>query len=288
MSAPHRPHQLLLFRPPYRMLVPLSSVGAVRLASDRQGGALIWCMGSREDPDLLAALRRRPGGLPLFIVLPRIDEVDRPQDLFRLVEYCRPLTMLPYHEEPSPADLRTLLARKPSDLPGAMVECLQWRGLPMDSDLKHILRRVVEMSTEVRTVSGLARGLYMSRRALARRFLREGLPVPSHWLHISRLIRVSLSLQAPGATLMNVAFEHGYPDGFSLSNQMKRLTGLRPSQVIPRLGWEWILEEWLQTEIREGGFRPDQVQLLQRRTRPQGEKDLEPEAAGQGDERQPA
>lgn len=283
MSSTPRPHQILLFRPPYRMLVPLSGLDSLARAGERQGAALVWCMGSEERPALAGQVRRRPGGLPLFIILPRVHEVERPQDLFRLVEQCRPQNMLPFHEEPSPTDLATLLARTPADLPAAVVEYLSWRGLVMDLDLRRTLRRVLELSGEIRTVSGLARGMYMSRRALARRFLREGLPVPSHWLHFGRVLRVALALQRPGATLMSTAFDHGYADGFSLSNQMKRLTGLRPSRVMARLGWEWIVEAWIHTEVQSAGFRADRAQFLARRA------SAAPGGTGRvQDERQPA
>lgn len=264
MTIQPRANQLYLFRPPYRLLLPISGLASLRTAGPLQGAGLIWCVGSSLDPDLVRSLRRRPGGLPLIVILPRVDEVDRPQDVFRMVDQCRPTDLLPYHEDPSPTDLRALLARRPHDLPAAMVEYLGWRGLVLDLDLRRTIRRILELSADLRTVSGLARGLYMSRRALGRRFLREGLPVPSHWLQFGRVLRAALSLQEPGTTLMSVAYEHEYPDGFSLSNQMKRLTGLRPSQVSPRLGWEWVMEAWIQEEIRSGGFRADQAQLLLR------------------------
>ena len=63
---------------------------------------------------------------------------------------------------------------------------------------------------------------------------------------------------------MRTASRHGYPDGFSLSNQMKRLTGVRPSEVKERIGWEWVLERWIQRELASGGFGDDQVGMLGR------------------------
>jgi AraC-like DNA-binding protein len=262
MRRDARSHQLYLFRPPYRLLVPISVGKSLERLAGADGSALVWCMGSDGDPDLPAALRNRPGGIPLLVVLPRAEEVVRPQDLFSLVDQCRPHSLLPFHETPDPLDIRTLLAGKPPDLPASVVEYLGWRGLVLDTDLRRTIRRVLELSSEVQTVSGLARGLYMSRRALGRRFLKEGLPVPSHWLQFGRVLRVALDLQRAGSTLMAVAYEHGYPDGFSLSNQMKRLTGLRPSETARHLGWEWIVERWIRRELREGGFGPDRASHL--------------------------
>ena len=265
MDAIARPHQLYLFRPPYRLLIPVASPESLeRLGQNHVGTAVIWCMGSSADHAFVQRLRRRPGGVSLIAILPRAEEVGRPQDLFGLVDQYRPLCLLPYHDNPNPLDLRTLLASPPSDLPGAVVEYLGWRGLVFDVDLRRTIRRILELSGEVRTVSGLARGLYMSRRALGRRFLKEGLPVPSHWLQFGRVLRVALDLQAPGATLMGTAFHHDFPDGFSLSNQMKRLIGLRPSDVQDKLGWEWITECWIHSELGSEGFGRDQARLLRR------------------------
>ena len=48
--------------------------------------------------------------------------------------------------------------------------------------------------------------------------------------------------------IFRIAARCGYPDGFTMSNQMKRLTGFRPTEVRQRLGWEWVMEAWLRRE----------------------------------------
>ena len=65
---------------------------------------------------------------------------------------------------------------------------------------------------------------------------------------------------------MRTASRHGYPDGFALSNQMKRLTDVRPSDVKGHIGWEWVLESWIQKEIAAGGFGREQLDMLGHRT----------------------
>jgi hypothetical protein len=45
-----------------------------------------------------------------------------------------------------------------------------------------------------------------------------------------------------------VATRFAYPDGFSMSNSMKRLLGYRPSFVRQHLGWEWIVQVWAEGE----------------------------------------
>ena len=87
-----------------------------------------------------------------------------------------------------------------------------------------------------------------TRRALGRRFLSRGLPVPSHWLQLGRLLRVAVKLQNSRDSIFSVAYEFGYPDGFAVSNQMERIIGVRPHEVREQLGWEWIMECWLRSE----------------------------------------
>jgi AraC-like DNA-binding protein len=157
-------------------------------------------------------------------------------------------------EELDPEELIMVLRRCPSQFSVEVTEYLSWRGMDLDLDTRRLIRKTLDLSLDLRTVTGLARALYMSRRALGRRFMTRGLPVPSHWLHFGRILRGSIKLQDPKATLFSVGCELGYPDGFAFSNQMKRLTGLRPSIMRECFGWEWIVESWLHKEAENGGL----------------------------------
>jgi len=199
----------------------------------------------------------RPGGLPLLVILPPAEDLSRESTLVRLLEEARPQGILPHHGTPSAEDLSCVLRQPPEDLGGEVAEYLRWRGIPLDRETNRLVRRIVALSAELRSVSGLARALYLSRRALGRRFLSRGLPVPSHWLHFSRLLRVTLRLQNSEDSVLSVGYALGYPDGFSLSNQMVRLTGHRPSEARIYLGWEWLLEAWLRQEAGTGGLAPE-------------------------------
>jgi hypothetical protein len=55
--------------------------------------------------------------------------------------------------------------------------------------------------------------------------------------------------------IFKAAIQVGYPDGFTMSNQMKRLIGCRPSEVRENLGISWILEEWVTREVEAGRLR---------------------------------
>ena len=157
-----------------------------------------------------------------------------------------------------------MLSRPPSDLSADVTEYLAWRGLVVDRETTQLLRKVIDLAAELRTVTGLARGLYMSRRALGRRLMTRGLPVPSHWLQIARVLRVAGLLQNCDTSIVSLAYGAGYPDGFSMSNQIHRLVGYRPSQIREYKGWEWIFEAWLRLEAERGGLAPATARKIQR------------------------
>jgi AraC-like DNA-binding protein len=228
------------------------------------GAALVWFMESGRHQASIDLVADRPGGMSLLVILPAGLQIALDHDVRMAVERSRPHGILPFHVDPDPGALAQALRRPSADLAGDVTDYLSWRGLGVDRDTAHIIRRIVDLSAELRSVSAMSRSLYLSRRALGRRFMSRGLPVPSHWLQVARLLRVASKLQNSEATVASIAIDHGYPDGFSVSNQLERLVGHRPSEVRERLGWEWILEAWLKREAERGSLTP----TLTRGTRP--------------------
>lgn len=255
MTEPRLP--LTLLAHPYLTLEPISKgPGQLRAAARRPGSALVWSMAEGRHAACADTVSDRPGGLSLLVILPPGEAVVSDPRVMHDVQRVRPHGILPFHPEPAASDLAQVLRTPPADLGGEVTDYLRWRGLGIDRDTAHVIRRIIDLSAELRSVSAVARGMYLSRRALGRRLMSRGLPVPSHWLQVGRLLRVALKLQNGDATVSSIAFDLGYPDGFSVSNQMERLIGYRPSEVRERLGWEWILEAWLRKEAERGGLTP--------------------------------
>ena len=237
------------------------------------GTALVWLMDSLRYQASVDAVADRPGGMALLVVLPPGLEIAFDRDIRLAVERSRPHGILPFHPDPDPGDLTQALRRPPFDLASDVTDYLSWRGLGIDRETAHIIRRIVDLSAELRSVSAMSRSLYLSRRAIGRRFMSRGLPVPSHWLQMARLLRVAVKLQTTEATVASLAIDHGYPDGFSVSNQMERLIGHRPSEIRERLGWEWILEAWLKREAETGALAPTLTPDRPRRPSPRRRHD---------------
>lgn len=249
---------LSLFAHPYRTLTPVIGGGRQLRAEGRlPGSALVWNLGNGLHEQDLAVARGRPGGLPLIVVFPPLSRGSADASTVHTVATTRPAGILPYHHAPDPDDLAAVLRRPPEDLGGEVVEYLTWRGLAVDRDTRHLIRRTLALSADLRSISALCRSMYLSRRALGRRFVSRGLPVPSHWLHVGRLLRVAIRLQNSQESVLSVGYELGYGDAFALSNQMVRLTGYRPTQARAFLGWEWLVEAWLRREADTGGLAPD-------------------------------
>src|SRR4051812_1366266 len=168
---------LSLFAPPYKWLEPMvESKHGWRTAP---GSSLLWNLEEGDWGRCFDVVRQRPGGVALIVILPCAEEVARDRDVLRIVELCRPHSILPHHPEPNAADLRTLLCRAPDDLSIEVTDYLAWRGIGVDTDTKRLIRRTIDMAGNIKSVTALSRSLYLSRRALGRRFLSRGLPVPS-------------------------------------------------------------------------------------------------------------
>lgn len=248
----NRREAVLLLGPPYRRLQALESADS---GPPLEGGwAMVWNLGSDGWSKAQRSVAGRLAGIPLVIVLPGGDDQLSVLRILRVIEQTRPQSVLPCHGVPSPDDIASVIRRPPMSLASCVADYLEWRGIPLDPVTRNIVRRIVELSDRVRTITALAKNLYMSRRALGRRLLNQGLPVPSHWLQISRILRATIMLQNSDSSLFRVAASLGYPDGFSLSNQMSRLLGVRPLEARERLGWEWLFETWLVREAEKGAI----------------------------------
>lgn len=249
-----REPRLALFAPPYEELIELDASWAPTTLPPR-GQAIVWRLIDGKDQEReFRWLLNRPPGLPLFLVLPPASDLARSLPLLHYVNALDPRFVLPHGRMVAPRYLRQLLAAPPQHLAATLADYLTRRGVLSTPKRRLEVRRIFECAPETTSISQLARRLYTSRRTLGRHFSNAGLPVPSHWLQLGRLLRATLHLQTDDSAIFRIASRTGYPDGFTMSNQMKRLIGCRPTEVRQRLGWEWVVESWIRQETRAGGF----------------------------------
>lgn len=246
---------LSLFKPPYDRLIPCGPDVISGLTDHDQwkGCALVWELTGKADQiGDFELLRQKAYGLPLLVLLPPPQDIASVLDFIPVVRLLVPRMILPFGMLNSPYRLRQILALPPRTLAGAVTDHLVRRGLLRTRKGIREFQRIMELAPDTSSVDMLSRRMYTSRRSLGRHFVATGMPVPSHCLHFARLMNVAATLQRDEDPVFRVATRFGYPDGFTLSNQMKRLIGYRPSEVRALLGWEWIVEAWLRQEGIDG------------------------------------
>jgi AraC-like DNA-binding protein len=242
-----------LFLPPYESFV---SPRQLEYCPNR-GVAAVWFVRDgatqQAERDWLAD---RPSGVELVVVLPPPAAIHSALPLLKDLGELRPRGILPNGPLSGPEPVRLVLSSSPRDLSQVVVAHLARGGVLRNHRIRTLVTKMFELAPTVPSISRLARKLYTSRRTLGRIFEAEGLPVPSHWLQFARLLHVSAIIQEKREMpIFRAAIHVGYPDGFTMSNQMKRLIGCRPSDVRENLGYEWIVEEWVRREYAAGRLK---------------------------------
>jgi AraC-like DNA-binding protein len=240
---------LHLFRPPYRSCEEIAPGWGPRPLEP--GAAVVWFMSPEgRIYDEVTWLWERPRSLPFFLVLPEPEDIPPLADVLRSVPDLGPRGVLPSVATGTMEALRILLAAPPRALARSATDLLMELGFLPDQETRQMAELIFARAAHTRNIDELAVALCRSRRTLGRFFRARDLPVPSHWLQFGRVLHVTVQLQNTRTGLSRVATRFGYPDGYTMSNSMKRLTGYRPSFVRRHLGWEWVLAAWLEQERR--------------------------------------
>jgi AraC-like DNA-binding protein len=240
--------RLALFAPPYDSLQEITT--AWTSPGLPVATALVW------RPDRhglehkhLDFVEARPRGYSLIVVLPPPSEIHTIAEFLPRLGLLRPHAVLPsVGVLDQPPILKSAFALVPRMLPDLVSFYLDRHRIVTDFTARKEIRRIFELAPKVTTVAKLCREMYTSRRTLGRHFEALRLPVPSHWLQFARILHVAVKAHDHRTAFSRLAVAAGYPDGFTMSNQMKRLIGYRPSEMRELYGYEWIIEAWLQRE----------------------------------------
>ena len=255
-SMHHAPESnLAVLSPPYEQFVGINHEWDP-VHHPPRGAAIVWWLidGASQESDF-HWLSRRPHGVPLFVVLPHPSKLRQAMPILPYINALAPRAILPAGPLISAHNITSMLRLPPGQLHSAVVSYLCRRDLLRSAETRNHVLRIFSAASEVTSVTRLAKKIATSRRTLGRRFEVLGLPVPSHWLQFARLLRaVTYMHMDSNVTVHKAAVRAGYPDGFTMSNQMKRLLDCRPSEIRGCYGWEWIVEQWIMCEVRSGGI----------------------------------
>jgi AraC-like DNA-binding protein len=243
-------NRLWLFGPPYQGCEPASA--DLALPDPVRGRAVVWYFQDVAETQVeFDWIFDRPPCYSLIVVVPPAEEITREIPALQYLAALAPTALLPRTRVAAPEYFAYSLVPATARLPALVTNHLRRRRVITSPEIGAIVRRILELSVEVSSVSELSRRLRLSRRTLGRRFEVAQIPPASHWLRFGRLIRVAIQLQRGEGTVFELATKAKYPDGFTLSNQMNRFLACRPTDMRHLKGWEWIVESWLRRE-REG------------------------------------
>jgi AraC-like DNA-binding protein len=104
-------------------------------------------------------------------------------------------------------------------------------ALPRDPRLMRVCDRIIADPAAPVTLEGLAAQIHVSARTLARMFHRQLGMSFGEWLRRTRLL-LSLPRLAAGASVLQVALEHGYDSPSAYAAMVRRTLGLSPTAYL--------------------------------------------------------
>lgn len=150
--------------------------------------------------------------------------------------------------EPIEATLRRILPR-PENLADDVIEWLTLRGLRLNGKLAPLIRDIVHLAPRHARICALLKAIHETSDSTRALFARRRLPPPGEWLHAARALHAVLGLQAdPELSVSRLAHHFDHADHSALSRQVFRCFGDRPTVLRQWLGWEGLLNRWLQAK----------------------------------------
>lgn len=240
-------YPVVLLRPPYeeRDLRPaLPDLGKAVVAP----GSIVGVRVSRSqvDVDALRALVRdfaqRSPACPVVVLL-QMPAEEEGLAAARLASLrCRAVVRV---GPELPAVLRDVLT-DPAPLGRDVVDWLRLRPIRLNPNQADLLDRIF---TEAPAHSDLTTLLDRHRipPSTARfRIRKRGLPSPNRWFQAARAIHAALRLQAwPELSIASVARQLRFADHSALAHLLRRSLGVTSHEIRGTLGWEWLLDRWL-------------------------------------------
>lgn len=243
------PPAIFQITPPYDRFEVVPDLAV--LAPEALGDAAVLVVGLASPEErgsdvatLIPQLRSRFPAAPLVLRAgPPAEEAE--VDWTRRAQELRVRGVL-FEGEPPRERLRRILTDTTA-LPDEISEWLSLRVSGLPSPVARLIHEIVHLSPRFGEVGALLGSIGHPERTTRTWFRHAGVPGPGKWLAVAHALRAALRLQAEeSAPLLTLAVECGYSDHSSLSRQSLRLFGVRPGAIRRMLGWEWLLDRWLQ------------------------------------------
>jgi AraC-like DNA-binding protein len=251
MDRPEAVYPILHLKPPYTPSATAVMVREVDTTKIVPGSVLALHITARtvnwkECSEAVRVLRRRLPAVPVVLSL----GPDIPDGLFLAGQAARSsIRAVVAGNAPLGESLRRPLTDTQTLGPD-VVEWLTLFGLRLTPTLNHLISHIFSDAPQHREVSGLLREIGAAESSTRFRFRKKGLPAPSRWLQAARGLHAALRIQVePEKSILTHACTLGYADHSALCHQMKRLFGTTPAAVRDTMGWEWLLERWVRTNV---------------------------------------
>jgi AraC-like DNA-binding protein len=121
-----------------------------------------------------------------------------------------------------------------------------------DSLATRHVRTIFTAPPEALRVNRIARRIYASRRTLGRHLRAAGLPSPIDWVALARAVYAHRTILR-GGPIRLAASSAGYPDEFTMSNAVRRILGMRPTQL-RGMTWKALLDLWIARQRERGSL----------------------------------
>lgn len=136
---------------------------------------------------------------------------------------------------------------EPVDLAADVVEWFSLRRPAAPPQFVDLIQKIFRHGETKAALQNLLGDLGESARTARARCRKLALPPPSNWLQAARAVHAALCLQRARSTpLLELAMDLGYSDHSALSHQLMRLFGASASAIRETIGWEWLLDSWLE------------------------------------------
>ncbi|MEX2375582.1 MAG: helix-turn-helix domain-containing protein [Dehalococcoidia bacterium] len=248
-SAP-RPlssYPIFLLRPPYEERNLRAALPDLDRA-DVPPGSIAGVMVSRpvDDPDairkLVRDLSKRIPACPVVMLLQM-----PPEEGLLVATRLAPLqfrAIVPIGAGMSPL-LREVLT-DPAMLSRDVVDWLQLRHIRLNPNQTDLLESIFTAAPHYPDLTTLLDHYRIPQSSARFRLRKRGLPSPNRWFQLARAIHAALRLQAkPERSVAAVAHQLGFADHSALAHLLRRSLHVTANQVRGTLGWEWLLDRWM-------------------------------------------